>query len=657
MLVFDIESDGLLDTITKLHCINAVDRATGRKYRFTDHAFYQDLDGSYTDVPTPRDGTLADAFKLLSSAECVAGHNIIGYDLPAVEAVYPGEVQWPQTQYDSKIASMLNFPDLKDRDFRAMRKGKLPDKGFRVGSHSLWEWGVRLGGEAKSDFKPGQFIDPRTGRKHTWATIPFTREMDDYCMQDVVANLALIEYLEGKTFSEQAIWLEMEVAKYITWQERVGIRIDRPGLEALVKELTKRNIELYDQCTQAFKPFYVRNGAKTAIPKKTIRYKDRLRADLTQGAPYSRIKLVDFNPGSRVHIARNLQDKYGWAPTEFTATGQVKIDEEVLGSLPFEEARLITEYMTVQKRLSQIATGGKAWLKKEKGGRIYGRVNQLGAVTGRMTHSDPNLAQVPANHAMYGEPCRAAFIADEGRVIVGCDADALELRVLAHFMARFDNGAYVEVVLNGKKEDGTDMHTRNQKAVGLIKRDTAKTHFYGMLYGSGDFNLGCIVLSEWPEDKLLRFYAKFPSGKKRDQKITAIGRRSRAALMEGLPALAKLTGKVKESAKRGYLKGLDGRKIPVRSMHAALNSLCQSAGAIIMKKALVLMFEAFKREGLDVVPLLNVHDEVQLSVLKEEADGVGRIAADSIRLAGEHFHFRCPLAGDYDIGTSWKETH
>jgi DNA polymerase I-like protein with 3'-5' exonuclease and polymerase domains len=249
------------------------------------------------------------------------------------------------------------------------------------------------------------------------------------------------------------------------------------------------------------------------------------------------------------------------------------------------------------------------------------------------------------------------FVADLGRDIVGCDADALELRILAHFLARFDAGEYVETVLSGNKEDGTDMHTRNQAALELVLRDTAKTWFYACLYGSGDFNLGTIVMSEWDEAKLLKFYKAFPAGQRRRSKIAALGKRSRARLMSSWCGFQALIDKVQASAERGFLRGLDKRQVPVRSKHSALNFLCQGAGAIVMKRALVIMFAEFKRLGLDVLPLLNVHDEVQLSTEPKESKDVGSIAAEAIAEAGRYYDLRCPLAGDYQVGHSWAETH
>jgi len=649
MKVFDIESDGLLhgqahgdDIISKLHCINGIDTDTGQEYRFTDHEFYQDLDGRYTDVPSKRDGCISDALAWLTGE--VGGHNIIGYDIPAIEQLYPEWDAPTERRFDSSVVGKCIYPNLKDKDWNNKRKGKL-DAKFYAGGNKLLHWAQRAGKRLKTEFNPKDY-------GHTWKTMPFTQEMDDYCMDDVRANVDVITMQQSaSSYVEEACDLELQVAEIIKWQERVGIAFDVKAAEKFAKELYIKLHELETLARASFGAFYKKD--KEFTPKrdnKTLHY--------TAGCTVTKVKLIDFNPGSRQQIANRLTWKYDWAPTEFTEKGQVKIDEEVLGALPFKEAKTIAEYMTVQKRLSQLAEGKQAWLKAVKAdGRIYGRVDQLGTGTGRMSHFGPNLAQVPKRGKPYGAECRALFIADTGRDIVGCDADALELRILAHFLARFDGGAYVETVLSGNKADGTDMHTRNQTAIGLTLRDTAKTWFYACLYGSGDFNLGTIVMSEWDEAKLLKFYGAFQAGQRRRSKITALGRRSRARLMSSWLGFERLIAAVHGSAERGFLRGLDKRQVPVRSKHSALNFLCQGAGAIVMKKALVIMFAEFKRRALDVLPLLNVHDEVQLSTQPEESENVGRIAARSITEAGIFYGLRCPLGGDFSIGQSWAETH
>lgn len=658
MYVFDIESDGLLDTISKLHCINAIDRRNGREYRFTDHEFYQDVDGCTTNERCPRDGTIADGLALMQD-QYIGGHNIIGYDIPAIEIVTG--VRLTGDTFDSKILGKLAVPALKDKDWANKRKGKLPEK-FPAGSQKLVHWAQRIGKHLKTDFDPKDY-------GHTWATMPFTKVMDDYCMDDVRATVDVIEFMEERLADcPIAVEIESRTAEIITWQERVGIRFDREAAEALAAELYGKLHVLEEKARESFAPFYMKDGKKKT-PKKPFRrfVKDKRGADQHNGfigwwsyteGEHQPVKVIDFNPGSRQQIENRLRHKYHWEPTELTDTGLAKIDEKVLGALPFKETQTISEYMMVQKRLSQLAEGKQAWLKAvKKDGRIYGRVDQLGTGTGRMSHFGPNLAQVPKSGKPYGTECRSLFIADPDRVIVGCDADALELRILAHFLARYDGGAYVATVLEGSKENGTDMHSRNRDAVGLDQRETAKTWFYAFIYGAQDFKLGTIVISEWDEEKLTKFYRAFPPGQKRRSKITAIGKRSRARLLSSMPAFGRLVSGVHTAAKRGYLKGLDGRRVPVRSKHSALNFLCQGAGALAMKRALIIMFDHFAEENLDVYPLLNVHDEVQLSTTPEEAENVGRIAARSIAEAGEAFGLRCPLGGNFDIGQSWAETH
>lgn len=651
MLVFDIESDGLIgEKLSKIHCINAIDRRDGREYRYTDHEFYQDIEGITTKVKCPRDGNILDGLHALHCADVIAGHNIIGYDLPALGVVYPSVdtiIQLHATAYDSFVAAKLMYPDLKDTDWTRIRKGKLPESFARyAGRNSLRAWGIRIGEQLKAEFKPEDY-------GHTWETIPFIEEMDEYCMQDVRTNVSVIETFEKLNYSEDALQLEFDVQHIISQQERHGIRFDVKAAEKLAAKLYIELHELELEAREAFPPFYMKG--KEFTPKA-----DNKRYGYVAGAKVTKVELIEFNPGSRKQIENRLRYVYGWEPSELTKTGLAKIDDDILNSLPFKEARKIGRYMMVQKRLSALAEGKQAWLKKVKSdGRIYGRVDTLGTGTGRMSHFGPNLAQVPKNDPAtpYGKECRELFLADEGRVLLGMDADALELRILAHFLARFDNGDYTKTVLSGSKAKGTDMHTRNQKAIKLTERETAKTWFYAFIYGAANFKLGTIVMSEWGTEKLLKFYKAFAPGQKRRSKIAFLGKRSRQRLLHTLPAFGKLVEKVQANAKRGYLFGLDRRKMKVRALHSALNFLCQGAGAIAMKRALVIMFGHFREEQLDVIPVLNVHDEVQLSVFERDIKNVGRIASQAVAEAGEYYNLRCPLAGDYSFGGNWAETH
>jgi len=294
---------------------------------------------------------------------------------------------------------------------------------------------------------------------------------------------------------------------------------------------------------------------------------------------------------------------------------------------------------------------------------MHGTVNTNGAVTGRMTHTDPNVAQTPAGYSPYGKECRSLFTVDDMHCLLGCDAEGLELRALGSYMAKYDKGAYTESVISGKKEDETDAHSLTKKAIGLRSRDNAKTWFYAFIYGAGPYTLGMTVYDDMDKETRPKFSKKL---------IMRLGKESLEAVAKNLPALGKLSDDIKKVAKkRGYLKGLDGRKLPVRSPHAALNTLLQSAGAVIMKKALVLLDQRLQAKGyLNTVSTIatadgydyeftaNVHDEFQIEcVTREIAEAIGPMAAQSITDAGTHFNFRCPLAGAFDIGKTWAETH
>lgn len=605
MLLFDCETDGLLDELTVIHCLAIIDVLTGETIRANDH-------GAAV--------TIEQALRMLMDADAIGGHNIIKFDIPALQKVYP----WfkPKgTVRDTLIMSRLIYTDLTDRDFRFAKKNPKFGKNL-IGSHSLEAWGIRLGkwkGDYAKEMKE-RGLDP-------WAA--WNQEMDDYCLQDVVVTLELWHKLTSKGFSEESIQLEHDVAPIINRQEAYGFLFDVEKARKLEETLVARRTELADQLRAAFPPWQAKDGP-LFIPKRDNKAKGYVKGVLVQ-----KYKTVVFNPASRDHIADRLQKLYNWKPTQFTDSGKPKVDETTLEGLTYPEAELLREYLMVEKRLGQLSEGKQAWFKslRKSTGRIHGRVTQNGAVTGRMTHSNPNMAQVPSCGAPYGIECRELFCVPPGKLQVGADASGLELRCLAHFMARWDGGEYAKVILEG------DIHSVNQQAAGLPTRNNAKTFIYAFLYGAGDEKIGSII------------------GKGRKA-----GKQLKRKFLDGLPALDKLLDGVKRAAnQRGYLIGLDGRKLHVRSDHAALNTLLQSAGALVMKKALVILDNRLQAEGYvpggDYEFIANIHDEFQIECNEGIAEVVGKAAVESIRAAGDHFGFRCPLDGEYKIGRNWAECH
>lgn len=609
-LVFDCETDGLLPELTKLHCLGITDLDTGKKFSLSRH---KELD----------EGVL-----MLMTADVIIGHNVIGFDVPAIQKVYP----WFKPRgviRDTFVLCRLMWPHIKEKDFVLAEKGKLPKK--YIGSHSLAAWGWRIG-ELKDEYKGG------------WKS--WSPEMQSYMDQDVAVTVKLWQLIEKEAQAwgidlydpnpapgKDCVELEHRVAEIVERVQKHGMRFDKDRAVNLAAKLAKRKQDLTEQLQEIFPP---REVSEIFVPK--VNNKKR---GYVKGQPFEKKHVIVFNPGSRQEVARRLQD-LGWKPQAFGKDGVPTVDEDVLSALKYPEAKLLSEFYTVDKRLGQIVNGKESWLRHERNGRIHGRIHSGGAHTGRMTHSNPNLAQVPANHAPYGEECRDCFIADEGMVMVGCDADALELRDLAGYMAHWDGGAYVETVLRGDKKNGTDMHTLNANAIGC-DRDTAKTFFYAMIYGSGDANLGSVIGAK-------------------GRSARAAGAAAKARLMSGVAALGSLLKAVSAKVqKRGYLTGLDGRRLHARAENAALNTLLQSAGAVQMKRGLVILVDTLTREGLvwgkDYVIVGLIHDEWQAYCLPQHVETYGNLAVQAIRKAGEYYSFGCPLDGQWKKGTSWKETH
>jgi hypothetical protein len=662
MLVFDTESDGFLDDSTKLHVINLIDRETGARE-------------SYHDDPeiSPRSGALSEGVTRLASAvamgRTVSGHNVIRHDIPLIAKFFPNFSVPVDSVLDTLVVSRLIWTDLKDIDHRALRKRRRPPKFTKkmVGSHSLEAWGYRLG------LWKGDFAGP-------WNT--FTQDMQDYGVQDPEVTLALIEKIEAENYSEEAIRLEHRVAEIIFLQERHGILFDKAKAEKLEIELTAEKARLEDELRSTFDPWFepVRYKGEIVVsdPKRSQRRKAVIGEDLvireerSAGAPYCKVKLVSFEPGSRDMIANRLKTLYGWVPADFTEKGKPKVDETTLGGLDYPPVKLLVRYLTVDKRLGQLANGAEAWLRRVgPDGRIHGQVITNGAITGRMTHKHPNLAQVPkvkfdadGNKLLgydggYGVESRGLFIAPADKRLVGVDAEGLELRELAHYMARYDGGAYVEAVVNGDKKLGTDAHTLNQKALGMRTRDGAKTWLYAYIYGAGALKLGKIFYEDMTEEWRDAFNSTHPPGSARERALVRLGARGRKRIEERVPALGKLQKSVKKASNK--LRSHDGRLLNVRSDHSKLNTLLQGGGAVVMKKALVIAYDDLLARGWqfgrEFAFVLNVHDEFQMEADPKHAKEIGQTAAEAIAKAGEAFGLRCPLAGSADVGQTWADTH
>ena len=499
----------------------------------------------------------------------VCGHNLIGYDLPVMRKLWGIRIPAHRV-VDTLVLSRLFHPDLD-------------------GGHSLAAWGGRLG-FAKGEHSEWDELSP---------------EMIEYCKRDVDVTQRLHDALMGQMqmfgFSQHCVDLEHSVAFICKDQEDNGFEFDRDGATKLYEELTTRMHRIEKDLQQVFPPIVEE------------RYSDKTGKKLKD-------KVTVFNVGSRQQIAERLAGK-GAVWKELTPAGKPKVDEATLKKqTDIPEAKIILRYLLCQKRASHV----DSWIKAVgEDNRIHGRVRHIGAVTGRMAHSNPNMAQIPAVRAEYGKQCRELFTVPDGRVLVGADASGLELRMLAHYM---NDKNYTNEILTG------DIHTANQKAAGLDNRDDAKTFIYAFLYGAGDAKIGSIVGGS-----------------------AAHGKRLKTAFLENTPALADLRAETMADAETGFLTGLDGRRIRVRSAHAALNTLLQGAGAVVMKQAIVILYDLLERVDFKLVA--QVHDEWQIECRPEDADFIGKSCVNAMVFAGEVLQLNCPLDGEYRIGTSWCDTH
>ena len=467
------------------------------------------------------------------------------------------------------------------------------------GGHSLKNWGTKLG-QNKIEFEQFDFLSD---------------DMLKYCRNDVALTEKLYKFLMRKmTEFGESIELEHKVAKIIQKQHDNGFLIDvvnAYGLQAKFQE------DMNDLTTEVRKSFPPEKIEETFIPKVNNKARGYVK-----GVPFTKVKYKEFNLGSRQQIGERLM-KLGWKPKKKTDKGHIIVDEKVLSEIKnIPEAKLINKFLLLQKRIAQVSS----WIEAiREDGRVHGKVITNGTVTGRMSHQSPNMAQIPAVYSPYGKECRALWIPRKQFKLVGVDASGLELRMLAHYM---NDEEYINEVVNG------DIHTANQIAAGLESRDKAKTFIYAFIYGAGSKKIGSII-----------------GGSERD------GERVKEKFLRATPSLRSLREKVERVAQRRWVKGIDGRKIIIRHPHAALNTLLQGAGAIVMKYALTLLDEYVNNKQIKAFPVVNVHDEFQYEVEEKRAEEFGKLAVQAIIDAGIKLKVRCPLNGEYKIGNNWSETH
>jgi DNA polymerase I-like protein with 3'-5' exonuclease and polymerase domains len=598
-LIFDLESDGLYDNVTVIHCIVVYDIGLQQTFSYGPDC-------------------IADALAHLATADVLIGHNILFYDIPVLNKLHPS-VQLNGRIIDTLICTRLIWPKeilytLDDEQYTQVPKGL-------KGSASLKAWGWRLA-DHKIDFK--DFSE-------------YSEEMLAYCQQDVAVTKKLWQHITKENYPQPALKLEHDLALAIEKQIRAGIPFDVDACLDLVDSLRAKEAELEAHLKEIFPPNKIES---IFVPKV-----NNSKRGYVKGQPFTKVTYQEFNPGSRTQIVDRLQQKYGWVPEKNTEKGNPVLDDDVLDALPYPEAKPLAEYMLVKKRLGQIADGNNAWLKlvNNDDGRMHGDLITNGCITGRASHRNPNMAQVPAGYSPYGHECRSLFHAPDGWDLIGIDAKALELRCLAGYLAIWDDGEYSAMVTNPE----VDIHIYNQKMFGVETRDIAKRLLYGVLYGAGALKAGTIIDPNEKDEVVLRKLG-----------ATAIN-----SFMDGVPALRKLKQLIDETiGLRGYLIGLDRRTLHCRSAFKGLNVLLQASGAAIMKQVVVTTHNNIEQNlglvhGKDWEQLLFVHDEIQVACNPQHTELIKEQALAAFPQAQQFFGFRCPIEGDAKVGCTWADTH
>ncbi len=538
----------------------------------------------------------ADTLQQYLDGEQVVGHNIIGFDAPVLKKVW-GVVIPDNKLVDTLVMSRLYKPDI---DIVIPEQGKAPSP------HSLEAWGYRLG-----NHKIG----------YTAFDGGYTESMAIYCEQDVLLledlynHLSIVMVKEG--FSTQSIQLEHDVAIICRGMEDNGFMLDMEKAMVLNATLSGRMSDIEESMQKVFPPIVEQ------------RFSEKTGKQLKD-------KVTVFNPGSRQQIAERLAG-LGVKFTKHTDKGNVIVDEAVLEKIDLPEAKLVAEYLMIQKRVAQISS----WLELVgDDGRVHGRVTTNGAVTGRATHSSPNMAQVPAVGSPFGAECREMWRVPVGYKQVGVDLSGIELRCLGHYLK---DQEWIDELLKG------DIHWFNAQSFGLVEkgtvkddnnpehkkaRNTTKTLTYGVLYGAGAAKAGSIVGGN-----------------------SSKGKKLIDSFINNTPGLAELKKKISKLMAKGHLPALDGRRVWVRSEHAALNTLLQSAGAIIAKQWLVESTKLLQEKGINAKLLAFVHDETQWEVKEDQAEEAARLIEQAATKAGEALGFRCPVDAEGKVGNNWRECH
>lgn len=719
VLVFDAETDGLLDQVTRVHCIVVQDAATGQVWKFRRNK---------------RENTIEKVFALLDDANVIVGHNIVAYDIPMLEYLYGWQ---PQALIrDTLVLSRLLFPDQKDKDFRLFEQGKLDGK--LIGTHKLEAWGQRLGmfkgeySKIREQEALAKGILPGTDamRLYVWGT--WTEAMEEYCEGDVAVTVLLWGMLQAREQAPEAVYVQHRLADLMARQQDNGFMFDTESAQVLADQLVVERERLCVQLEREFPGRFIPKKRMATPPVgpcaaaecdfpdfgitdddvDTIRmwgvperrknhspkWKEPTQAWYLEGSWATPFVWQEFNPRSRPQITDRLQEM-GWEPEDedYTEKGNVKANDVILRRIceRYPVAEVLADLMALNKLMGQLSDGTQAWLKVvDANGFIHGYCNPCGAVTTRATHSFPNIAQIPAvkskkvlisdlsppdpNYVGLIKPTAmwkgVPVLAKEGWE--GFEPDSQTVVKLLGLRGGWGiESRSLFVVPEGFTLVGSDLAGIELRCL-AHRMATYDGGAYGRVLLEGDIHSENQKMAELDSrDTAKTFIYAFLYGAG-DEKIGSIvdplapphvqariGKELKARFLRNLPALNKVIRDIQRQANRKFIVGIDGRRLFVRAKHAALNTDLQGMGATIANWWLIFIEDLLTEAGYeygwnaDYVFCAWVHDEVQIAARDEIAQEVRRICIEAAELAGKHLNFALPVEASAVTGYNWMMTH
>ena len=612
-IVVDIETDGLLPDVTKIHCIVTKD---------IDSGFVREFDNFENSWACKHN-----AFEWLSGASLIIGHNFVGYDAKVLKKLWNLDIPYSKIS-DTLCRSRVRYPDL-------LKPAGITTK---AGVHSLECWGHRLG-MAKV-------------QNEDWSEL--TDNILDRCRQDVEITHKLWEVQNDGWNWDNCDKVEVAFLNFMEEQERYGWAFDEAGLPVLIKDLKATLDRLEEEFSRMSDKVVRKQGELKAPLKKlggltqaTEKWYNELDVQAFNpsdiSGPFTRVQFSNINLRSAPQRSKYLHD-HGWIPTEFhLETMKPKMTRESVKNIP--GGPILSDFVQAAHRMGLLA-GEKGFINTVRNGIIHAGGNSCGTPTGRVRQY--TVVNIPRVGSFYGEEIRSLFTARPGHKLVGCDLKNIESRLMGHFTHAFDGGDFARRL---EEEDLHESTVSLLASVGITaERSVAKSINYAIMYGAGAAKISLMAKSS--EDKTRAFIDEWWADKPALDNV-------RKQLEKALASRGQLTYKYGRGilADKAFIVGLDGRKIFVRSSHSLLNALIQSTGALIHKMSCCRIYTKVQELHIAANPVGNFHDEIQCEVLEKDVDKYSELVVQCINGVGESLNLNVKVDTDVKIGGSWRDTH